>query len=43
MNEELNSLKSKETFELVEEIPSKCSIIKSKWVFKLKVNPDQTT
>lgn len=34
MNDEPNTLKSKETFESVDEIPANCSIIKSKWVFE---------
>lgn len=34
MNEKINSHKLKETFEFIEEILSKYSIIKSKWIFK---------
>ena len=42
MNVELNALKSNGTFEIINEVPKSTDIIKSKWVFKNKVNLDGT-
>ena len=42
INDEMDALKRNNTFELVTKVPSNCKIIKSKFVFKSKVNSDKT-